>query len=96
MKRFITDARFNNDITIMVKDDAAFFYKQEDIRWFEHRKILVSEGMIEDNEDVLEPFYWLPVTNWDEQVQKHLLKKYWVRQEMLDYIEEELNKLKNK
>jgi hypothetical protein len=92
MKRFITDAKFHNDITVNVKDGAAYFYLQEDIRYYEHRKHLIEEGFIEDDKETINPFYWLWVAHWNEQVQNHLIKKSWIKQEMLDYIEEQINK----
>lgn len=93
MKRFITDSKFNNDISVKVEDGAAFFYSQSDINYFHHRDRLIKEGLVSDDEEAeLNPFYWIPVENINDQVRNHLLKKSWFRKEMLDYIESELNK----
>jgi hypothetical protein len=96
MKRFITDAEHHNDISINVSEISVCFYLQNDIRLENHRKHLIEEGFIEDSGETINPFYWFFKARWNDDMKQHLLKKSWVRQKMLDYIEEEINKLKNK
>lgn len=92
MKRFITNAEKHNDISIDISDIAVYFYLQEDIRAENHRKHLVEEALIEDSGETINPFYWFFKLRWDEDTKKHLLKKYWITQEMIDYIETNINK----
>jgi len=92
MKRFITDAEHHNDISIDISDIAVYFYLQDDIRNENHRRHLIEEGFIEDSGETINPFYWFFKSRWDDDMKQHLLKKSWVRQEMVDYIEQEINK----
>ena len=86
---------FNDYFLIEVKDNEAMFYYQPNVNRFYERKRLISIGEIEeDDEETLEPFYWIPVFNWDKKVKNHLLRKSWVTQEMIDYIETSINKQK--
>lgn len=90
MKRFITNAEHHNDISIYISDIAVYFYLQEDIRAENHRKHLIEEAFIEDSGETINPFYWFFKARFDEDLKKHLLKKNWITQEMIDYIEQKI------
>lgn len=90
MKRFITNAEHHNDISIDISDIAVYFYLQEDIRAENHRKHLIEEAFIEDSGETINPFYWFFKVRWDEDLKQHLLKKKWITQEMIDYIEQKI------
>ena len=92
MKRFITNAEHHNDISIDISDIVVYFYLQEDIRAEQHRKHLVEEAFIEESGRTINPFYWFFKVRWDEDLKQHLLKKNWITQEMIDYIETNINK----
>ena len=90
MKRFITNAEHHNDISIDISGIAVYFYLQEDIRVENHRKHLIEEAFIEDNGETINPFYWFFKVRWDEDLKQHLLKKNWITQEMIDYIQQKI------
>lgn len=93
MKKFISGSIIDDDkILLEVKDDAALFYYEKQVEYFNFRRDLVKKGEREEDGETLGPFYWIPVFNWDEQVKDHLLRKSWVTQEMINYIEKNINK----
>ena len=93
MKRFFTDHPFNNDIIIEVDENKVIsFYSQASISRHYERKQMIEDGVIEeDEEEELHPVYWIDSQDWESHVKPHLLRKPWIRKEMLEYIESELN-----
>ena len=93
MKKFMSGSPvFNDYFTIEIKNNEAIFYYEPVVNRFHEKRRLISIGEMEEDDEELQPFYWIPIFNWDEQVKNHLLRKSWVTQEMIDYIETNINK----
>lgn len=92
MKKFRSNSQvFNDNFFIEVKNDEAIFYYEPVVNRFHEKRRLISIGEMEEDDEELQPFYWIPIFNWDEQVKNHLLRKSWITKEMIDYIEQKIN-----